>query len=243
MLNVVKKSQFVYEVIERDGLRYYIQHVNRFFLFSRGFVIRQNRLQNEYLLRNVVLPKVASNLLFVDVGANIGELAFYAGKNALFYIGIEPDPNVFPVLEKNVEVFSVNSKYKILNIALGSDDGKVDFYLATDKADSSVVKPSSGHTGRIEVDLKRLDSLNISKLGIPFLLKIEAEGFEESVLRGGFNTIREFNYVVIDCGPENGLENTMAESLNFIFELGFTVVEVNLLRGTVLFKNNNFRKV
>ena len=68
----------MYLVREKNGLRYTVQHSNRLFLFTRGFVKRQEALQAEYLLHNVVVPDVGANLLFIDVGANIGELSYYA---------------------------------------------------------------------------------------------------------------------------------------------------------------------
>lgn len=235
ILRVDKTDQFLYKIKERSGLTYYVQHPNRIFLFTRGFEYRQNLLISEYLLEHVVVPISDTNLLFVDVGANIGELAYFSAKMNFNYVGFEPDPNVYAAFDRNVSLFG-NSSFETFNVALGSENGFIDFFIATEKADSSVIEPLSGYANKVKVPVSRLDSLEISNFGSPFILKIEAEGFEESVLKGALSIISKFTYVVIDCGPENGTKNTMAECLNIVCALGFEVVEVNLDRGVVFFK-------
>jgi FkbM family methyltransferase len=239
VIRVKRVGQFLYEIRERNGYVYFVQHPNRIFLFTRGFEYRQKLLQHEYLLNHVVVPSSNTNLLFVDIGANIGELAYYSASMNLYYVGFEPDPNVYPTLNRNLSCFIDKSRSKSFNVALGSENDVIDFFIATDKADSSVIEPASGHANKVKVQINRLDSLDISNLGTPFILKIEAEGFEESVLNGSLSIIQKFTYVVIDCGPENGTKNTMAECLNIVCPLGFKVIEVNLDRGVVFFKNSN----
>lgn len=237
ILKIKKYNKSIYEIFELGNIHYFVQHSNRLFLFSRGFISRQNRLLEEYVFNNIVVPVTNKKLLLVDVGANIGELSFFAQSKGFYYLAFEPDPNVLECLVKNVNIFMNGVNFHIEDVALGNINGHIQFYLATELADSSIVKPINQNLEEVIVPVKKLDSYDLASFGIPFILKIEAEGFEEGVILGSLNKIKDFKYIVVDCGPENGMNNTMPECLNLIMDMDFKVIEINLKRGVVMFEN------
>ena len=73
----------------------------------------------------------------IDCGANSGDLLIGLNKYIKKgnYIGIEPNPIDFKVLKLNCP------NQILINKALGNKNDILDFYVATSKGDSSLVKP------------------------------------------------------------------------------------------------------
>ena len=71
------------------------------------------------------------------------------------------------------------------------------------------------------------------------MLKIEAEGHENEVLQGSVETLKTTNYVVVDYGPEKGVEqkSTASEVINFLYDNNFRLIETSKHRQVGLFKN------
>ena len=70
---------------------------------------------------------------------------------------------------------------------------------------------------RLKTQTITLDSLTLNKIK---LLKIDAEGSEIEVLKGGINTLGKIEFIAVDMGPEKGLHslNTVSEVTNFFIE-------------------------
>ncbi len=94
------------------------------------------------------------------------------------------------------------SNVEIVPLGASDENGKKTFYLSSEDADSSFVKPSN-ITGKLEIDAIRLDTWmeQNDKDHIDFL-KVEAEGAELEVLKGLGNKIRQVKKISVDGGPE-----------------------------------------
>lgn len=129
----------------------------------------------------------------VDVGANVGLWAKPLAKVFNHVIAFEPLAPVYSCLEKNVAGLNV----EIHKHALGNVNDKVEMVYDAENTGSSYVS----NIGKGSIDIKRLDDLNLPKFG---LLKIDCEGHELEVIKGGEQTIFKYRpIVVVEQHPES----------------------------------------
>ncbi|GAA4318171.1 FkbM family methyltransferase [Compostibacter hankyongensis] len=132
----------------------------------------------------------------LDIGSNLGEVllnfARRTGKNGRVY-GFEPHPVTFNKLKRNVELnpFSCISLFN-----LGLSDRKGSFSMAVpDERNTGMnrILPEGEAPGSLRVDTEKLDDFVLAQeLDRVDLIKIDVEGFELFVLRGGEATLRRF---------------------------------------------------
>jgi FkbM family methyltransferase len=195
-------------------------------------------LANSYLLNEI---KIEENALVIDCGANVGDFffAFKKASNKPFrYRGFEPNPTDFLCATFNVPLDSFD--IRVENIALWNRDCKLDFFVDTEHASSSLIEPKI-HTSILNVEAMRLDSI-MNETNI-FLLKLEAEGAEPEVLEGADRLLHSIRYIVADVGPERGEneEETRESVIKLLTEKGFSILKENQFhRKTILFANNRF---
>lgn len=126
------------------------------------------------------------NDIVIDVGAHIGIYSIYASKYAKRVIAIEPEPNNFNHLVKNV---SAKSNIYPLNIALGDLNGKQRLYLHASLGHSLLFTSNK----YVEVSVKKLDGLiEELKLDKVDLIKINAEGYELQILKCAEKILKKF---------------------------------------------------
>lgn len=118
--------------------------------------------------------------LFLDIGANVGTYSVLAsGVCKAKTWAFEPDPDAAHALSRNIEVNRLDSLVAVHKVALGASDGEVAFTIGQDTTNRVA---RSGERSRI-LRQKRLDSVVGS--GDPIFAKLDVEGYEEEVLRGG----------------------------------------------------------
>lgn len=206
-------------------------HKRRAMVYRLGMRKRIDLLADEYLLDFV---SFADGDTILDCGANIGELfQWFKNKNLkVSYIGFEPSPIEFAALEKNV--FPSVAK----NIGLWNEAGNLDFYVASQKADSSFIEPPS-FDEVISVKTIRLDT--IVKERTKFL-KLEAEGAEPEILDGLGENLKYIEFISADLGFERGKESesTLVPVVNFLLKNNFSLLGISAARLTAIFKNDRY---
>ncbi len=131
--------------------------------------------------------------LFVDVGANIGAFTILAsGEVGCSTIAFEPIPNTYNNLLGNVALNNLHNKVSCLNIGLSSSKG-FSFFTNTLGAENHVINTQLDNSIKIATDT--LD--NVLKDLHPAILKIDVEGFETEVLRGGIETLQKSSLKVV----------------------------------------------
>jgi FkbM family methyltransferase len=124
----------------------------------------------------------------VDVGANIGYYALLFEKRigpGGRIIAFEPEPDNLVELRVNVERNGLRN-VDIRPCAVGASAGVVNF---TRGINGGVLDGSAGATGcEVQVPMTRLDD---ALSGTVDLIKIDVEGYEEEVLRGALETIKQ----------------------------------------------------
>ena len=147
------------------------------------------------------------SLNFVDVGANFGwytcifsQLANNNGK----VIAIEPSPDNLKYLEKNIEENNLRNIF-LEKVAVGEKEENLLLYKAlnTNPGAHSLIKdtPFQGKEGiTYPVKVKSLDSIlfNVNKIN---LMKMDIEGYEISALKGGLDTLKRVENLLIEFSP------------------------------------------
>lgn len=131
--------------------------------------------------------------VFVDIGANIGKYTVILGKQLNKngeVIAIEPEPNIFKILKKNVKLNRLK-KVTLLNLACSDSDGFLDFYLDAEGAGMghSLIKKWNK---KISVQTRTLDGLlkelKIKKVD---MIKMDVEEAEPMVLKGAIKILKK----------------------------------------------------
>jgi FkbM family methyltransferase len=147
-----------------------------------------------FLTTRLCLPKKG----FIDVGAHIGsiisQVAHYDASIKLY--AVEPIPEKISILRRMFPTIELHQ------CALGESDGEITFYVNIKRsAYSSLAKPANDlNTVEINVPLRKLDSI-IASDDID-VLKIDVEGAELGVLRGGDKLIaRSRPLIMFESAP------------------------------------------
>lgn len=163
--------------------------------------------------------------LCLDIGANFGVMGQALEDAGFEVISFEPQPDVFNCLRKNV----VGECY---NIGLGDVAGSFSMPKIFCGSRANYGGQSIGtrsDLGSISVEVRTLDSF---ELDVGFM-KIDVEGFEERVLRGGAKTIAR-------CKPIMYIEDDRIEKSfslqKYIKSLGYTIQK----HYPPLYRENNF---
>jgi FkbM family methyltransferase len=123
--------------------------------------------------------------LFVDVGANIGSYTVLAsGVCRARTFAVEPDPDTLERLAMNIAVNGLGAKVRTFRTALGDHEGEVAFTVGLDSI-NKVIAPGSANART--VPLTMLDRL--LTLAEPAMIKMDVEGYEESVIKGANATL------------------------------------------------------
>ena len=141
---------------------------------------------------NHIMKNIRLGDTVADVGAFIGlysiAIAKRIGPNGQLF-AFEPDPDNFSGLHKNVNLNKVFNIVEAVNKAVGDKDSTV--YFQSGNGLQSSIQPEALSSG-ISIECVSLDKFfKKKKLDI---LKIDVEGFEEKVLIGATNLLRNRQY-------------------------------------------------
>lgn len=204
--------------------------------YRHGIAQRVNRLAGDYLLDSI---HVAPGGLFIDCGANIGELGFWARAKGLGYIAFEPEALEARCCDLN----NFDGRPETRRVALWKDARTLDFYSKPDSADSSIFDPGS-HFVRTEVPATTLDgAVAPSEVTGTVILKVEAEGAEPEILEGATDLLPRVHWAAVDCGHERGIAraHTFVETNVLLQDAGFVLHRVQFDRIVGLYRNTRHR--
>jgi FkbM family methyltransferase len=203
----------------------------RSILYTSGISKRINSLARTYFQNEI--PEDFKGT-FIDCGANVGELSlFVAKKYHCHIIAFEPEPMEYQCLLSNLLSFDSATAF---NNALWDENKELVFYSSPQSADSSLI-PSEPNQDKIVIQAITLDSLlsdDLLNKGL-IIVKIEAEGAEPEVIRGGRELLKKAILVLVDGGPERGFLKEKTEPQNDLelYKLGFEKIPGNSTRCQV----------
>jgi FkbM family methyltransferase len=200
-----------------DGRLVYVPSPLRWKLYRQGWEARLDRLAREYGLDRHIALNAQS--VIVDVGANVGEFAHVAARYGARIYCIEPDPDAFASLKRNIAALERASAHEV---AIWKVDGEVDFALASARADSSVFAESARRIKRRAATLAAFAREHgVERID---LIKCDAEGAEPEVLEGIGAFFHNVAAVALDTGPERRGERTHDACAEILVARGFRVI-------------------
>ena len=177
----------------------------------------------------------SDNSIFWDIGANVGVYSLFASKKNHKVFAFEPSaPNYF-VLNKNIELNSLDKQISALNIALTSKNeiaylnmGDTTLGAALNSFKSAVRE--DGDSFKVQYNQAALgftmdEFISYYRLDIPNYIKIDVDGNEGDILNGMVNTIinPDLKSVLIELASARP---DYDDILGFFKENNFTSVEV-----------------
>jgi FkbM family methyltransferase len=182
-----------------------------------------------------------SNSIALEVGAHIGTLTVKLSKTVQKVYAFEPIENSFKLLNKNLQLNNCNN---VQTFQKGVADKISSTYVRW------VGEKNAGGTGleggylsksnnlkeKIKVNLISIDSLNLDKLDY---IKVDAEGYEELVIKGAQNTIKKhLPLIVLECFDENYFDShkfdapkapddQIQKRFKFLLDLGYSYTHLH----------------
>jgi len=192
---------------------------------------------------------VTSSDVFVDVGAHIGYFALVAAKYARHVVAFEPSPKTYSYLQRNIQLNKeLASKVTAHLLGLSDHSGTATlFYSPEDPGGSSLRPVEWTNTTDETVTLETLDRV-VSARPVAFI-KIDVEGAELDVLRGGREMISRDHPIVL-CELfepwQQRFGRTCQDIVGFFRErnyTGYSVQEEPSRRGRVTVKPLDLTKM
>lgn len=158
-----------------------------------------------------------SDDLALDIGANIGVYtALIAAGAKGQVIAVEPIPETFRNLARNVRFNDADDRVELHNCGVGESDGVLRF---TDhKGGMNHVAPNGQG---VEVPIRRIDDIVAGRA--PVLMKIDIEGFELFALKGAPKTLKSLQAIIIEMNESGGRYGVRDADVDaFLVSAGFT---------------------
>jgi FkbM family methyltransferase len=126
----------------------------------------------------------------IDIGANMGEFAFFMARHAGTVVAFEPNRDLWPALRR-----LLGGGVRLESAALSSAPGDATFRYVEDNTGVATVETRNplsmiGNQAEVRtrtVELRTLDSFGLDRVSF---IKIDVEGHEEAVIEGAIETLR-----------------------------------------------------
>lgn len=191
------------------------------------------------------IDSFSNGSVFWDVGANVGVYSLYAAAaHQLSVLSFEPLAANFHVLSRNVELNAFGSRVTAYCVALSGATGLGVLNMASSAmgaALSQFGKPGdmspycSDHTicsmhGMIGFSID--DFINQFQPPFPTYMKVDVDGLELTILRGGKRTLRNPNLrsLMVELSISN--KNELDQAVALLKECGFFLNSVGAPQGT-----------
>jgi FkbM family methyltransferase len=170
---------------------------------------------------------------FLDIGAWVGPVSLYASFVARNVISVEPDTTAFSLFEQNVELNNIKNITPINKACSFREKLYMDAKVGWGSSMTTSMEKESSTTQ--EVDCISVDDL--LKLGSFSLIKIDIEGYEESIIPECIESIRDIPLYLSFHLPFFKKENSvkkLAESLSqyhYVYNENFEQVSIDEFSG------------
>lgn len=180
------------------------------------FIDDEGNYQKEQFDCAVKYIKPENRELFIDVGAHVGlwsRMALKAGFKQI--IAFEPNKNNYECLQKNI----TNKKHLLCNFGLSDKNEHVEFgNPQNDNSGANAIK-GEGKTKLYKFDDLMLNNFIINEI----LIKIDVQSYEDKVVRGMTNFIKQYKPIIIVEQWLDGKEDLRATK--YCLSLGMKVLE------------------
>jgi FkbM family methyltransferase len=220
------------------------------FLYSLGLIVKLVRPENNAWLQNLKIDTV------IDIGANTGQFAqrIHEIIPTARICSFEPIKSCYAELSKNTS----NLNIRTFNYALGDANEEVEINISQHTPSSSLLEMADLHKDvfagtdyakKENITVKRLDDIadQLGQLG-KCLIKIDVQGFEDRVIKGGGETIKKADLVIIETSFQELYKGQLLFNgiYDLLYELGFEFKgnisqSLNPKDGSILYAESLFR--
>jgi len=177
---------------------------------------------HEPVTTELLRQEIKRGMRVVDIGANIGyytlQAASLVGESGEV-IAIEPVPENVSLLRMNVKANGYQN-VRILEAAIGSDDGTAQLYLAAESNWSSLIRRHANQS-HIDVRLWKLDTLLAEEERVDYI-KMDIEGSEAEVINGMIGILRRYRPgMFIEAHPTHVGGKAIVRLLEQLRDLGY----------------------
>lgn len=198
----------------------------RFGVSTRSERRRVRHLGGERFVLEEFLDGLAGTETVWDVGACVGTYACFLAQRLPEgrIVAFEPEPTNVARLRANLRANAPADRWTVTAAALSDRDG-----MAT--LDSEFVEPGGGHhhlteaDGRVQVDVRRGESLVSEGTPAPDVLKLDVQGAELKVLRGMGGSLSTVDRIFAELHTEKAKRygTTTDEVEGFLADAGYSV--------------------
>lgn len=194
----------------------------------------------------VVSAYLKPGMTFVDVGANKGDFTLVAAKRVGSFgrvVSFEPEPSNCYWLRRSIGKNGY-SNIELIEAAAGETDGEAVLYLGEKSGWHSLRPHPLLCEGTTKVSQIRLDSLSESgRIGKIDMIKVDVEGAEIEVLRGGWRTLSSNPDIVLlmDIHPQRGVDPRRVVAL--LADMRYDIYEMKIPHRRICHVEDNLREV
>lgn len=182
-------------------LTYLIENPTLFRIYAKGGIITVYRILDQPWFRDLEIASV------IDIGANVGQFAYTVSAvlPEVHIYSFEPIPDCFQELQQRMKG---SGNFTSFNFGLGDQEDELEFECNDFSPASSFLKttelnkrvyPFTDRSKRIKLQIKTLDEVvNTLEISEPMLIKIDVQGYEDKVLKGGEQTVRRAKAILIE---------------------------------------------
>jgi len=192
--------------------------------------------------------------IFWDIGANIGLYSIYAATkfDSLDIFAFEPSTSNLRVLSRNISLNNFEKKIKIVTQPLSNIENQFSFFNESNFKEGGALNTFqenynfTGKSFKVENNYQILGT-SINKLigekilELPDFIKIDVDGIEHLILKGGNNFLKDKKIKSILVEVNENFLNQFASIKEIMYENNFTLLKKE--RNDAFYKNPEFEKM
>ena len=233
-----------------------IEFIIKKLFFSESYLLKKRlkrAIKKEYEKELKIIDKFADKSKdAIDIGVYRGVYSYKLSQNFKNIHSFEPNPLLFPYLNKNLKKIITN--IKLYDLALSDTNGETELKLPLRskslfkdnieelfKLGAATMHPSNNirEYKKVPIKTRKLDDILINnKVGF---IKIDVEGHEKNVLVGGKSLISKNQPVMLIEIEERHTKIPIIETINFVKNLNYEcyyLLNENLINIERLNDNN-----
>jgi FkbM family methyltransferase len=213
------------------------------------FFINYDSFQSMWLMYNYIVDweeftfihnYISKSSIVFDIGSNMGFYSIWMGRS-LGPTGelhtFEPDHKNFERLKKNISINSLQAKVKLNQKAVSTESGLGKITMGLDGENHLITDESNIDTIG-DIELISLDQyINDNQLSEIDFIKIDVEGFELNVLKGGLLSLSNKKIGVIQLEINETISNAgvnRTEIIDFVHKNGYQFYKYDISNNMLM---------
>lgn len=167
--------------------------------YAKGAVYEKKIYEHELIKRLYSHLEINSDTIFFDIGANTGAFTFLPLINPHIQIhAFEPNRVCFDILSENIDWNGLKSKVYLYNFGFWSEKTLLELKIPIETGLGTVSNNPLFSDYKIQViNVDTLDNFIFSNSIYPNVIKIDTEGAELEILKGGSVFLKDNNPAIL----------------------------------------------